>query len=287
MCIWETRVQDFTAYLRGSKQPAPAVPTDKLLYPAASVSWNDASAFCHWLTESERAAGKLGPTDRYRLPKDKEWDAAVGGLIYPWGDKWPKAENAANLGGYKPTTGEHTQPVGSYPPNALGIYDLGGNVFEWCQDWYDRDLNSRDLRKEFDRLGNDGGGSRYRVLRGASWLFFDPFNLQNAYRYFNLPETRGSLYGFRVVLERNALGQGQPPPPNLPPWKPHFADARAIVGRDIYRTSCVECHQFYDPVLYGEEEWDKWMQKMRGKAKLDARKYEDMAWFIQTMRGRK
>jgi formylglycine-generating enzyme required for sulfatase activity len=286
LSVWETRNQDFTAFLHATGRPVPAIPPDKQLHPAAGVSWNDAAAFCHWLTEHERRAGRIGPEDRYRLPRDREWSAAVGNTRYPWGEDWPKTEARGNLAGYKPAGGDHTAPVGSHPANALGFHDLGGNVFEWCLDWYYAEMNPPELRLEFERLNFDGGGAQFKVLRGASWVFFDSLNLVSAYRYFNVPEARSVLYGFRCVLERDALGQGQPPPVDLPPWMPPVADARSIAGRETYRGNCVECHQYYDPVLYPDGDWGSWLQKMKGKAKLGYREFRDLSDFTSQIRKR-
>jgi hypothetical protein len=282
--VWETRVQDFAAFLKATGRPVPEYPSAKNSHPVSGVSWNDAAAFCAWLTEFERKAGRIGPDDRYRLPRDREWSVAVGETRYPWGDDWPKAEARDRLPGHKPGAGDHTAPVGGHPANALGIHDLGGNVFEWCLDWYSLDMNPPELRLEFERLTFDGKGTTFKVLRGASWVFFDSLNLLSGYRYFNVPEARGILYGFRPVLERDALGQGQPPPANLPPWRPPLADARSIAGRETYRNSCVECHQYYDPVLYPQEDWNRWLDRMRGKAKLNDKAFAEVTHFTRQLR---
>ncbi len=284
LSIWETRVQDFTAYLKATGQPVGSNSTDMNLHPVAGVSWNDAVSFCAWLTEKEQREGRIGPNDRYRLPKDKEWSLATGKTRYPWGDNWPKTQEHLQLPGYKPSTGDHTAPVGSYSANALGIHDLAGNVFEWCQDWYSMDMNPPELRLEFERLTFDGGGTKYKVLRGASWVFFDSLNLVSDYRYFNLPSSRGILYGFRCLLDRNALGQGQPPPKNLPLWKLPAADARSIAGRETYRGNCVECHQYYDPTLYPEGDWANWLGRMKGKAKLNDKAFAEVVQFTGQLR---
>jgi len=116
-------------------------PTDK--HPMIFVSWFDATAYCEW-------AGK-------RLPTEKEWEFATrGGLVdkmFSWGDDEAVARDYANFYG---TDGKDkwditTAPVGSLKPNGYGLYDMSGNVWEWCQDWYDSD---------HDR----------RVLRGGSWV---------------------------------------------------------------------------------------------------------------------
>ncbi|HOW66331.1 MAG TPA: SUMF1/EgtB/PvdO family nonheme iron enzyme [Candidatus Paceibacterota bacterium] len=93
-----------------------------------------------------------------------------------------------------------TAPVGSFPPNALGIFDLGGNVAEWCLDWYHRDLLSPELEDKVPFYNNDGGGRQYRVVRGASWIDSHPALLRADCRFFEFPEQRSDHIGFRIVL---------------------------------------------------------------------------------------
>ena len=143
-------------------------PTDK--HPMIYVTWHDATAYAKWV-------GK-------RLPTEKEWEyASQGGLIekeYVWGDDKAVVRDYANCDG---TEGEdkweYCAPVGSFKPNGYGLYDMGGNVWEWCQDWY----NSNKTR---------------RVLRGGSWN--DPSsNLRVANRYGYYPSNTYYYLGFRCV----------------------------------------------------------------------------------------
>jgi formylglycine-generating enzyme required for sulfatase activity len=203
-CIWETRNQDYLAWASALGIASPAIPSlqQKPAHPAANVSWEEAVAFCQWLTEKERKAGSLGPQDRYRLPTDKEWDAAVGPDRFPWGNKWPKQADRKSLPGHKPgDNDDNLAVVGSHAPNEHGLHDLGSNVFEWCLDWYRADMNNSEIRTMDKRLTEDGNGRKFKVLRGASWIFWDPVNLLSSYRYPSLPDTHGALYGFRCVLE--------------------------------------------------------------------------------------
>lgn len=201
--IWETRRMDYAVYageatgVDDSWQKAGFPQTET--HPVVNVSWEDAAGFCRWLTEKERRAGRLSAGEKYRLPTDAEWSWAVGlggresegtprdkGMkltgAYPWGTQWPPPKGAGN---YDPSLGtdsfEHTSPVGSFAANAHGLFDLGGNVWEWCADFMD-------------------GRSGARVLRGASWNFSGPAHLLSSYRNGVQPTTRSSGIGFRCVL---------------------------------------------------------------------------------------
>ena len=203
--IWETRGQDYAAYLEGTGARARSQAVLKPSHPASNLSWEDSSAFCSWLTVQERESGRIGAQDHYRLPSDKEWGAAIGPDKYPWGNQWPPPKLVGGLApAFIPEGGENTAPVGSFAPNRFGIYDLAGNVFEWVEDWYRKEMNPDEIRLEHKLwLNEDGDGKKYKVLRGASWIMLEPMNLLSAYRYINTPAARGGLYGFRCVLEVN------------------------------------------------------------------------------------
>jgi formylglycine-generating enzyme required for sulfatase activity len=201
--VWETRVQDYDAFCRGTGRhyeppDFPQAPT----HPVVKVNWFDANAFCKWLTDKEHEENMIEDRQFYRLPTDLEWSAAVGlpneggatpetrdGKIrneFPWGKQWPPPANAGN---YPAAAGQRhgtTMPVGSFKPNALGVYDLGGNVWEWCAEGY--------------KGSNSAAGRDWGVLRGGSWTTSNRVEMQSSYRNVVDRNERDVIYGFRCVL---------------------------------------------------------------------------------------
>jgi formylglycine-generating enzyme required for sulfatase activity len=212
--IWDTRVQDYRAYAEANpgvdprwKTPWSWMGPTRLHeaftqgddHPAIDVSWEDAKAFCAWLTKKERGEGKIGPGAEYRLPFDREWTAAVGPAKYPWGgDVWPPPRGVANYWERKWDDFEYTSPVGSFAPNRYGLYDMGGNVWQLCEDWYRGDMNDPGLLARRPGLKNDGGGMKFHVMRGSSWHMGDADDTLSAYHLHAV--NRSPEVGFRCVL---------------------------------------------------------------------------------------
>ena len=220
--IWETRVQDYEAFFRAtshkgsegwrdpgaSGQSWAAGFSQTPLHPVAGVTWDDAEAFCRWLTVKERATGTLSAGQEFRLPTDAEWSLAVGlpaetgatpeekdgkiPNVDPWGAGFPPPKGSGNysgegdgwwakIDGYADGA-KFTAKVGSYTANRLGIHDLGGNVWEWCSDWFNAE------RKD-------------RVIRGASFLQGAPGVLLSSSHSRKPPGTRDFFnLGFRCVV---------------------------------------------------------------------------------------
>ena len=159
---------------------------------ASSINWDDATEFCRRLSQRE---GKT-----YRLPTEAEWEYACRAgttTRFHFGDDESQLGEYAWFYGNADSIGEdYAHSVGQKKPNPFGLYDMHGNVDEWCGDWFDSDYYaSSPLR---DPRGPSSGSSR--VLRGGSW--YDAPNLVRcALRYGSTPGNRSDLFGFRVVLE--------------------------------------------------------------------------------------
>ncbi len=189
------------------------LPASNKARPASWVSWTEAMEFCEWLTKWERAAGVIGANQRYRLPSDHEWSCAAGiGHLesaaqgpeeksnrianhFPWGTTWPPPRGAGNLCGKEsardfpdhfiaeyrdPHSGGEVKSQASVA-NDLGIYDLSGNLWEWCEDRFRE-------------------GTNWRVLRGGSWKSLRPETLLSSHRTHDPEGYRSDSVGFRCVL---------------------------------------------------------------------------------------
>lgn len=167
-----------------------APPPGRGSHPVTLVRYDDAEAFCRWLS------AVLGR--EVRLPTEAEWEkAARGGLEgrrYPWGDDIdPTRGNYLADPAVKNQRG--TRPTGTYPPNGYGLCDVAGNVWEWVSDWYAADYYGRG--RVLDPRGPESGA--LRIVRGGSWVNADVNMLRCAYRHTVPPDTYAHSIGFRVV----------------------------------------------------------------------------------------
>lgn len=163
--------------------------------PVINVSWDDAQAYLQWLTEQ---AGRS-----YRLPTEAEWEhAARAGSNTPWywGDDPLQAKRFA---WFLDNSVGKTQPVGARAPNAFGLYDMAGNVYEWVEDWWHQNYTGApDDGRAW--LEEDGGDSGRRVLRGGAWCY-PPVLTRSASRFKFNPASRDFFVGFRVVCRPHRL----------------------------------------------------------------------------------
>jgi len=175
-------------------------------HPVTNVSWNDVVKFCQWLCEKEHKT--------YRLPTEAEWEYAcrAGTKTRFWSGNDPeslvKIANAYDKSTARnqpewakfATKGddgfEFTSPVGSFPPNAFGLYDMHGNVWQWVSDFYGADYYAKSPVD--DPQGPPSGGKHVR--RGGGWATWS-FYCRSSYRNYNTPQSRYFNLGFRVVME--------------------------------------------------------------------------------------
>ena len=154
-------------------------------YPVDNVSWEDAQEFIRQLN---RMTGK-----NYRLPTEAEWEYAARGGKKSHGYKYSGSDIANNVSWNETNSSKSTHPVGSKSPNELGIYDMAGNLWEWCNDWAGNYSHSMQTNPAGPASGI------YRVLRGGSWRV-PVFDCRVTFRYDIPPGERFYSLGFRLVL---------------------------------------------------------------------------------------
>jgi formylglycine-generating enzyme required for sulfatase activity len=190
MDLYEVTVARYARFLAATNREPPAYwETVKLGEhgdrPVIGVNWDDAGAYCHW-------AGK-------RLPTEAEWEKAARGTDerqYPWGNQKPMPDLANYALGARFSYSQVLMPVGTYDKakSPYGLFDMGGNVWEWTQDWYDGAYYGKSPEK--NPTGPEQG--QFKVLRGGSWSDMAKYML--TYGRFKLPpSTRNSYTGFRCA----------------------------------------------------------------------------------------
>ncbi|MCD6308157.1 MAG: formylglycine-generating enzyme family protein [Candidatus Latescibacteria bacterium] len=183
----EVTVSQYSVFVGETEHPEPRFWRDQLANPdrpVIYVSWNDAVAFAKWVGA--------------RLPTEAEWEfAARGGLVhqkYPWGSESPG--NRANLGHDWGNDGDgwrkYLAPPGTYPPNAFGLNDMAGNVWEWTADRFGPYTPGLSVNPAGSSTGN------LRVMRGGAWNSTESF-IRNAFRGPSQPGFKGPHVGFRVA----------------------------------------------------------------------------------------
>ena len=169
--------------------------------PVEQVSWDDITK--NFLPALCRLTGI-----DYRLPTEAEWEyAARGGKYHTEGYKYAGSDRLKDVGWFSDNSGRETKPVGQKQPNQLGLYDMSGNVWEWCEDDWHYDYNGapRDGSAWINRP--DRGSSR--VGRGGSWSH-DARDCRAAYRSYGTPGARSDYLGFRLALSLQADGRPTP-----------------------------------------------------------------------------
>ncbi|MCQ2308994.1 MAG: SUMF1/EgtB/PvdO family nonheme iron enzyme [Bacteroidales bacterium] len=154
-------------------------------YPAYYISWDDCQDF---ITELNRLTGA-----NFRLPTEAEWEYAARGGSESGGYKYSGSNSINDVAWYYDNSDCKTHSVGTKSPNELGIYDMSGNVYEWCQDWYGSYSSGLQTNPQGPSSGSD------RVLRGGCWNNYARY-CRVSYRYYNYPFYRFNFYGLRLAL---------------------------------------------------------------------------------------
>jgi len=190
LAVTETTNAQYARFFQATGHKPPLYAEDRNLntpsQPVVGVTWEDAMAFCHWLTQVTGVP--------HSLPTEAQWEAAArGGLtgkLYPWGDEAPDAGGVFRANFRNDRTSKDgflfSAPVASFPPNGYGLYDLAGNVAEWCLDPY-RPPDSGPFK-----------AGALRLLKGGSW-FSQARDLRPAARQAVPPQYADGYIGFRVV----------------------------------------------------------------------------------------
>jgi len=165
-------------------------------HPIVRVSWYEAVAYCHWLTEVMREHGKLAEGWLIRLPTEAEWEKAARGTdgrVYPWGNEFDP--NKANG---RETDIRSTSAVGFFPKgkSPYGCHEMAGNVWEWCATKRDGGFKPYPYQIEDEWAADYLEGNGYRILRGGSWND-EADDLRCAFRSNNNPISRYFYIGFR------------------------------------------------------------------------------------------
>jgi formylglycine-generating enzyme required for sulfatase activity len=152
--------------------------------PVSNVSWNDCQEF---IKKLNLITGK-----KYRLPTEAEWEYAARGGKLSKGYKYAGSDNLDEVAWYSENSNKKIHPVAKKKPNELGLYDMSGNVWEWCQDWYSGYI----VEIMTNPRGPDNGETK--IIRGGSWNFV-PAICRLARRHYGEPSQRGNRGGFRLV----------------------------------------------------------------------------------------
>lgn len=155
--------------------------------PVECVSWNDCQTFINRLNSY---TGR-----NFRLPTEAEWEFAARGGNYSRHYKYSGSNYIGDVAWYDDNSGNRTHPVGTKQPNELGLYDMSGNVYEWCSDWY----GSYSSYSQSDPTGPNSGS--YRVERGGGWSYYARF-CRSSIRYVYAPGNSCNCLGLRLVLSQ-------------------------------------------------------------------------------------
>jgi formylglycine-generating enzyme required for sulfatase activity len=184
MCDHEVTQQEFQNVMSYNPSFQPISP----IHPVEGVDWEAAAKYCYRLTQIDRARGIIQETQEYRLPTEAEWEYAARA-----GSTEPRYGEIDMIAWWRDNSNNQTQPIKGKQPNAWGLYDMIGNVSEWCGDW----IRSYSNTSMVDPTGDTFGTSR--VIRGGSY-YENSIACRSAARNWERPVRQARNLGFRVVL---------------------------------------------------------------------------------------
>jgi formylglycine-generating enzyme len=203
---FEVTVWEWKQYTKANKFKMPLKPEwgwqDN--YPINGITWEEAISYCNWLSKKEKLQpvySKQGPNyvcnfkaNGYRLPTEAEWEFAAKGGVKSKGYKFSGGNDANEVAWHKAISKNSPHTVGTKLPNELGLYDMSGNVWEWCWDWYNKDYYK--IEKGDNPKGPEMG--ERKCVRGGSWDSQVNY-LRPANRISTPPNKTHEFYGFRVA----------------------------------------------------------------------------------------